>query len=252
MSPSKQPTNYDVRGYADFRKRAADSSLSVHEKIGFPDEYRAGKAPLILADIESKITNLRRTDGCVLDIGAGCSDLPAGLIDLCAKQRHRLVLVDSSEMLDLLPDRDHVVKVRGSFPGCFDQIASIETRYSGILIYSVIQYVFAESSIWAFVDTAASLLADGGQMLIGDIPNASFRKRFLSSEAGEAYHRAHFDPQTRPQVQFNNLEIGAIDDSLVLAIVAHLRASGFDAFVLPQSPDLPMANRREDVLVRKP
>jgi hypothetical protein len=38
----------------------------------------------------------------------------------------------------------------------------------------------------------------------------------------------------------------------VLALLARARAQGFHAWVLPQDAALPMGNRREDVLIRKP
>ena len=59
-----------------------------------------------------------------------------------------------------------------------------------ILSYSVLHYVFVESSIWSFLDTSLDLLAHSGEMLIGDIPNISKRKRFFASPQGIAHHRA--------------------------------------------------------------
>ena len=43
-----------------------------------------------------------------------------------------------------------------------------------------------------------------------------------------------------------------IDDGIVLALLARARAHGFHAWVLPQAAALPMASRREDVLIRRP
>ena len=40
--------------------------------------------------------------------------------------------------------------------------------------------------------------------------------------------------------------------SVVLSLVQRCRHFGFHAWVLPQAPELPMANRREDVLVVRP
>jgi len=53
-------------------------------------------------------------------------------------------------------------------------------------------------------------------------------------------------------VHFNRLEPGQMDDSVVLALLARARAQGFHAWVLPQASELPMANRREDILIRRP
>jgi hypothetical protein len=125
-------------------------------------------------------------------------------------------------------------------------------RVDALLCYSVFHYVFAESNPFDFVDRALSLLAPGGRMLIGDLPNVSRRKRFFSSAAGAAFHREFTGRDEDPTVVFNRTETGKIDDAVVLALLARCRAAGFDAFVLPQAPGLPMANRREDILVCRP
>ena len=55
-----------------------------------------------------------------------------------------------------------------------------------------------------------------------------------------------------PVVEFNRLDPGAIDDAALVALVSRARATGFDAYLLPQRDGLPMANRREDLLVVRP
>jgi len=92
----------------------------------------------------------------------------------------------------------------------------------------------------------------GGQLLLGDIPNQSKRKRFFASAAGVRHHQAFTGNDEVPEVPFNVLERSKIDDAVVLGIVGRARAAGFDAYVVPQAPDLPMANRREDVLIIRP
>jgi cyclopropane fatty-acyl-phospholipid synthase-like methyltransferase len=252
VEKGKRSPSFDVKGFAAFRERASDATLSQYEKVGFPDEYRAGKAEIILDDVARKLTKLNDADAAILDIGAGCSDLPITLMNRCAKNRQSLVLVDSAEMLGPLPDRSHVTKLSGMFPACLAAVTAVRPRFDAILVYSVIQYVFAEANIHAFVDAAASLLAEGGQLLIGDIPNASMRKRFLSSSAGRAYHGKHFGGQPFPEIEHNRLEPGQIDDAVLLGILARMRAAGFDAYIVPQAQELPMANRREDLLIRRP
>ncbi|MGZ8997994.1 MAG: hypothetical protein ACXW2T_03960, partial [Allosphingosinicella sp.] len=85
------------------------------------------------------------------------------------------------------------------------------------------------------------------------IPNISKRKRFFSSPEGIAYHRAFTgNPEDMPEVAFNHIQPHVIDDSVVLGLVNRVRLSGSDAYIVAQSPDLPMANRREDILIRKP
>jgi hypothetical protein len=124
--------------------------------------------------------------------------------------------------------------------------------FDAILAYSVVQTVFEEGNIFAFIDTATQLLAGGGQLLLGDIPNASMRKRFMASDAGRAYHQLHYSHRPEPEIVFNAPEPGRIDDGVILGIIARVRAAGLHAFVVPQAPTLPMANRREDVLIIRP
>jgi 2-polyprenyl-3-methyl-5-hydroxy-6-metoxy-1,4-benzoquinol methylase len=242
---------FDSLTFAGFRELAAAQGLSRHERVGFPDSYREGYEAAIYRDIQAKLTNLAKRGQTVLDIGCGCSDLPLLLADTGERQSHQLVLIDSAEMLGHLPDG--LRKVAGCFPrdmaGLMEEFAG---RVDAILTYSVIQYVFVESSIFDFVDACLALLAPGGQLLIGDVPNVSKRKRFFASDAGVACHQQFTGTDEVPEVAFYALERSKIDDAVVLAILSRARAAGFDAYVLPQAADLPMANRREDVLIVRP
>jgi 2-polyprenyl-3-methyl-5-hydroxy-6-metoxy-1,4-benzoquinol methylase len=241
-------------GFDSFRQLAADQSLSRHEKVGFPNSYREGKEADIFRDVCAKLIRLQRREQTVLEIGPGCSGLPVMLAELCAAQGSRLVFIDSPEMLALLPDGPHIDKLPGAFPAALDsaQFAQLQGRVDVIVVYSVIQYVFAEGNLWDFVDRCLMLLTDGGELLLGDIPNLTMRKRHVDSAAGHAQHRAFTGTDDKPEVRFNQLEPGQMDDSVVLALLARARAQGFHAWVLPQDAALPMGNRREDVLIRKP
>jgi hypothetical protein len=89
-------------------------------------------------------------------------------------------------------------------------------------------------------------------MLLGDIPNASMRKRFFASESGIRMHQQFTGQSQPPEVRFNALEPNQMDDSVVMALLLRARAQGFHAFVVPQAPQLAMATRREDILIRRP
>jgi cyclopropane fatty-acyl-phospholipid synthase-like methyltransferase len=231
---------------------ARDDTLSPYEKIGFPDEYREGAEEAIFRDIAAKLRLERRRELVVLDIGPGCSELPSMISRLCVEQGHRLLLVDSDEMLSHLPDEPHVTKLAGHYP----EVAGLAEQHHGavdaVLAYSVLHYVFAEGNTWNFLDRALQLLAPGGIMLLGDVPNVSKRRRFFSSAAGIAHHRAFTGRDAPPEVQWNALEPGRIDDAVVLGLLARARSAGFDAYVVAQPDELPMANRREDILIRRP
>ena len=128
----------------------------------------------------------------------------------------------------------------------------LQGRVDAVLAYSVVQYVFAEGNLWDFLDRCLLLLAEGGELLLGDIPNATMRKRHLASSAGERGHRELTGRDEKPEVHFNLPDPGQMDDSVVLALLARARAQGFHAWALPQAAGLPMANRREDLLFRRP
>jgi hypothetical protein len=245
----EDPSGWD---YAGYRKRANDPSLSLNEKCGFPEALRRGRSADIFRDIRTKLTLLEDPGISICDIGAGCSELSHHIVAMTARNRQSLTVIDSPEMLSLLPSAPHVTKIEGPFPHCLQAGAHCVGPFDAILAYSVAQTVFEEGNLFGFVDSAMRLLAARGQLLLGDIPNASMRKRFMASEAGRAYHKVHYSHLPEPEVVFNALEPGRIDDGVVLGLIARMRAAGLHAFVVPQAADLPMANRREDILIIRP
>lgn len=236
-----------------FKKLACDESLTCYEKIGFPNSYRAGKEKGIFGDITHKLQNLTQKNKIVIDIGSGCSGLALMLIEQCRVQGHTLILIDSQEMLDHLPDEPFITKVPRYYP---QECAWLFDKYNQsvdvVLAYSVFHYIFEESNFFNFLDKSLELLANNGEMLIGDIPNISKRKRFFASPSGISYHQEFTGTNEVPKVEFNTIESSKIDDAVLLSLLMRCRNSGFDAYLLPQAANLPMANRREDVLIRNP
>ncbi len=251
MSTS-DPRRFENLRYADFQRMAADPALSANEKIGFPDSYRSGYAAAIHADIASKLPALAGRGVNVLDIGPGCAELPHLLIADCRARGHHVILVDSAEMLSQLPDGDGITKVPGFYPDCRDALEPWFGKVDVIVCYSVFHYIFVEAQFWRFIDFSIEMLAPGGQMLIGDIPNVSKRKRFFSSPAGVRYHQQFMQTNDAPEVDFLAVETDKIDDAVLLGVVMRARAQGCDAYWLAQPEALPMANRREDIVIHKP
>ena len=246
-------TKFEDITYESFRRRALDASLSRNEKVGFPDAYRVGKEELILDDIASKLTSLSAREQIVVDVGAGCGGVAILMMERCAEQGHRLFQVDSPEMLELLPEAASVRRVPGRFPDdCAELLDELRGRANCVMAYGVLPSVFVESNVFEFVDRGLELLAEGGQLLLGDLANVSKRKRFFASEAGVRFHQEFMATSERPDVSFNMPEPDAFDDAVVLAIVSRCRSAGFDAYVVPQREGLPFANRREDILVTRP
>lgn len=252
MSSNDDLTRFAKLGFEDFRRLAADTSLSAYEKIGFPNSYRQGKEPQIFSDIVAKLDRLGDAGSTVLDIGPGCSDLPKMLIAHCRRLGQELHLVDSAEMLDQLEDAEGVHKHAAFYPECPELLARLRGGVDAVIVYSVLQYIYVDTNLFKFVDATLALLAPGGALLIGDIPNVSMRKRFFSTDSGKAFHRAFTGTDTDPEVAHHQIEHGQIDDAVVFGILQRARAAGFHAYTLPQPSELPLANRREDILIIRP
>jgi SAM-dependent methyltransferase len=153
-------------------------------------------------------------------------------------------------MLAQLPDAPRVTKVAGRFP--HEVAAHALGAFDAILAYSVLQYVFDEGDVLAFLDAALALLAPGGSLLLGDIPNVSKRARFLSSGPGKRFHEELTGSAEPPPPALTDPAPGGLDDDVVLRLVTQARAAGYDAYLSPLAPELPLANRREDIVVRRP
>jgi hypothetical protein len=239
--------------FAAFKELAKDESLSPHEKIGFPDSYRAGKEAVIFDDITAKLSNLNKNNQIIIDIGAGCGGLAFLLIEQCLKNENTLILIDSEEMLAHLPDDCGLIKIPAYYPNdCQDFLKEYGGRADAILSYSVLHYVFDEGNLFKFLDSTLGLLNVGGECLIGDVPNISKRKRFFSSPTGIKFHQDFMKTDDAPLVEFNRIETGQMDDAVLISLMLRARQAGFDAYILPQSDNLPMANRREDIFIKRP
>lgn len=237
--------------FEDFKERAINPTLSKWEKIGFPNSYRENSEEMIFKDIYEKL-ELNHEGLNILDIGCGCSELVERLISYVNKKEGNLYLVDSNEMLnninkELLNDKINLI------PGYFPKIDYFNSGYSDtfdrILIYSVIQYVFLEQSIYKFIHTCINLLKPGGRILIGDIPNISARERFLKSEEGKLFKKKGESFKNPISIQHENQE--RIDDPIVVSIISRFRSFGCETYLLPQPKNLPLGNRREDILIVK-
>lgn len=253
MDQNSEFDRFKNLSFEDFRKLAKDDSLSIYQKIGFPNSYREGKEEAIFKDIIQKLgIEDPQKQYIFLDIGPGCSELPLMLIDFFEKLQSKILLVDSKEMLDQLPSNVNVEKYEGYFPNDVSSLLnSYHNKVDFIVGYSIFHYVFYNTCIFKFLDAAVSLLKPGGKILIGDIPNISKRKRFFSTEAGIMFHKNFTQSDTSPEVNHLQPEPTHIDDGVLMGIIQRYRNFGLEAYILPQSSSLPMHNRREDLLIHK-
>jgi len=249
LPPHERFGNLD---YEAFQRMAGDSTLTPHERSGFPSELREGAESVIRTDIVAKLPVVALPGATVVDIGCGANPLTDSLIELCNRLGHRLTLVDSPEVLRHHRAKKSVTLVAGRFPDTPKLLSDLEGRCDAVLAYSVLQYTFKNMGVHAFVDAALTLLAPGGRLLLGDLPNASMRRRFLASEAGRRHHHAQTGEDENPPLMWPKLPAGEIDDAVIFGLLARARDAGFHAWLVPQDANLPMANRREDLICERP
>jgi hypothetical protein len=242
-----------MKSFDDFKISAQNTALSLYEKIGFPDEYRAGKASFIVKDIAQKTGLETKNSLQVADIGCGCTDVAQEFINLCEAQKHNLHLIDHEEMLAFLPTKEFLYKHNGAFPKDMGEFLHLwKGKIDVVICYSVFQYPWAEGYGLEFLDNAVSLLAKGGCLLLGDLPNDSKRARFFSSEDGKLTHK-HFTlskGETNPDLM--KIRPEHFSDEDLLDLLKKYRHHGFETYLVPQPVTLYMSNRREDILIYRP
>ena len=108
-----------------------------------------------------------------------------------------VTLIDSIEMLDLLPDGSNITKIDGMFPDCKSKLD--DAKFHVIICYSVIQYIFASKNIFAFLDALIAALEPGGQALIGDIPNLSKEGVSCNQKTEKNFIERIWKPTTTPK-----------------------------------------------------
>lgn len=239
--------------FEGFRALAQNPHINSHERIGFPSSYRAGFEVEIANDIELKFNHLNCPGRTLLDIGCGASPLTSILLERFYNKGLKIVLNDSKEMLAHIDKKYPFQSIEGKFPDCLDKLLKINPEgYDYILCYSVLHYIMVDTNLFNFIDAILQALKNGGIALIGDIPNISKRKRFFSSEAGINFHKQFMNTQENPRVDFLKIEKEQIDDAILNSLVDRARASGFDAYLIPQHASLPMSNRRDDLIIMRP
>jgi cyclopropane fatty-acyl-phospholipid synthase-like methyltransferase len=233
--------------------RRAESPLSFTSRSGRYRCQQDGEKRAIV-DIASKLA-LAPTDN-LLDIGCGAGNLTIPLSFLV----HSTTGVDHPRVVEALRERltDGSVSVIG---GSFLEI-DVPGSYQKILMYGVVSCLRDVDEVARFVDKAAGLLAPGGRLLVGDIPNVDKKRRFADSPAGRRFQAEWdalmADPDNVREVEWAREHLPAagetvqFDDAVVLGLVQRFRGNGLDVYCLPQPPDLAFGHTREDLLIERP
>lgn len=210
----------------------------------------------IIDDVTRKL-QLQKTDR-LLEIGCNIGLLLTPLSQTVA----HVTGIDHSNLIAKLHAKgvgDNVDLIAGSWPE-----ASSDQKFDCILVYSVIHCLPSRAFSLKFIVSAIDALTSGGRLLIGDLPNEDMRNRFMNSSTGhkvaEAYNKQRDEDvqnaevsehyQIRNKVWPKDVNV-FVDDQYVFDVLSLARNKGFDAFVYPQSKDLPFGYSREDILITR-
>jgi SAM-dependent methyltransferase len=234
------------KSFENYRRVAAQEGIDDTEVAG-RFRFQGDAERLIVGDLLGKLRP--GPEHTLLEIGCGPGNL---LVPLSAHVR-ACVGIDNDAALARLARRVPPGRQVEGIAGDFMSIALAARRFDRVLIYSVMQYLDDAETAWKFIARALSLVAPGGRLLVGDLPNQSKKRRYAESASGRAgvqSWRAQVDSagphplDTQPRDD----ALLDIDDDLVLSWMAAGRKLGFETYLLEQPPELPFGNSREDLL----
>lgn len=225
----------------------AQEDLSYTEMAG-RHSFQAEDEKNIPGDVAAKLQ--LNADDLLLDIGCGTGNVLLPLSRLVKAATG----LDHPAPLRVLQQRitnEPITLIEGNFLDL-----AISAGYTKILAYSVLHLLSDFDEALAFIDKALSLLTPSGAALIGDVPNADKRQRFLATERGQAF-QAEWDrgaAEAREKVQLDlpaDDKVVQFNDESIARLLSIYRTRGFEACALPQPENLPMCFSREDILIRR-
>lgn len=249
--------NRQKRSVEHYRRIARDPGADGAAAVSRPAST-IGKGGAIWRDIRDKL-GLRR--GCrFLDIGCGFGEVTQKFLVDADRLELDVVLVDIPEVVARLRREDprpsrRIKYYGGIFPSRLPADFRREKLFDFVLAYSVLHYTDQPRR---FIASACRLLAPGGRLLIGDLPNVHRKGRFLASAFGrqfESEYRGLPDselPRYRDQQDYFRRcrdQNKRINDNLVADALRTYRERGYDVFVLPQRAAMPFGHTREDLLI---
>lgn len=192
----------------------------------------------------------------VLEIGCGTGMLLIPMSFLVA----RVVGLDHPKVVEELAGRlpgNDITLVGGAFPD-----TTVEGKFDRVVTYSVIQCLPSFEDAKVFARAAAGYLKPGGRLLIGDVASADKKKRFAASDFGKQFEqdwarlRAESGELKEAELEAQKIlasssVLGGMTDAQIMELILDLRGEGYEAYLLPQDPELPFGRTREDILVIK-
>lgn len=136
----------------------------------------------------------------------------------------------------------------------------IDTKFSKILVYSVLHALPNDDVLSHFLDKVLNSLSPSGSALLGDIPNKDKKQRFLNSQSGQIFQKeweelcAQYPEQydlSKFQTETSSHSV-SFNDKKVLQTIQYIRSKGYHAYIVDQPADLPFGNTREDILIKSP
>jgi len=222
-----------------------DTSLSDTEKAG-RYEIQEVAEKYIIPDILTKLEIC--PEDRLLDVGCNLGLLTVPLSYLVTK----VVGIDNGELISTF--RERIEKLGRNIeliPGDFLDV-EFNSDFNKILVYSVVPSIGSFEKVIALIDKVLQLLPDGGMALIADIPNVDYKKRFLESKTGKSFSKEWEKLNPRSNFAFANTRGTTFTDKECSEILYRVRKKGFNAYLLPQNPNLPFGNTREDLIIKKP
>jgi cyclopropane fatty-acyl-phospholipid synthase-like methyltransferase len=234
--------------FENYNRKAKDKNNSDIVVSG-RYEFQSEGEKKIIPDVIRKL-DVQSGDR-ILDIGCGPGLLlfPLSLIskEVCG--------IDNVSVINRINKKSKTFKNVRTIAGNFlDTDLPLFGLYDKILIYSVIHYLSSKKELICFLSKSLDLLAPGGRLLIGDIPNLNKKYRYEKSSFGVEQSKVW----KKKVSDMNKLSNGStpvdknlitMDDECYIDIINFAYSQGFESYILPEPDNLPFGKTRDDILI---
>jgi cyclopropane fatty-acyl-phospholipid synthase-like methyltransferase len=231
----------------------ARDAQSNYSEVAGRYGFQADAERRMLADVMAKLEI--EPHHRLLDFGCGPGTLAIPLSFVSGD----VTAVDQQASIEIARKRfsdSHVKWVVGGFPG-----VELEGPFDRIVVYSVLQYLPTTALLLEFIDFAIDLLAPGGRMMIGEMPNTDKRARFEKSAAGKAFaaeweemKKAWPKERLDDYIAINDTmdKLNVFNDEIIYSMMRRANERGAHAYLVPEPANLPYGHTRDDLIIAKP